>query len=126
MSMNNESKELNEQIMGNIDGGTLPENISKDTPQNSLVNGAEELNDRTLIGAAGGSIFQKKIKGAEDVGLYQQKKILKGDRYVDRYTGENYSVKDAKQIVKERQEISQAAGKPFDDVMNEDWDISFD
>ncbi len=126
MSMNNESKELNEQIMGNIDGGTLPENISKDTSQNSLVNGAEKLDDGALIGAAGGSIFQKKIKGAEDVGLYQQKKIFKGDRYVDRYTGENYSVKDAKQIVKERQEISQAAGKPFDDVMNEDWDISFD
>lgn len=126
MSMNNESKELNEQIMGNIDEGTLPENISKDTSQNSLVNGAEKLDDGALIGAAGGSIFQKKIKGAEDVGLYQQKKIFKGDRYVDRYTGENYSVKDAKQIVKERQEISQAAGKPFDDVMNEDWDISFD
>ncbi len=74
-------------------------------------NNAERLEDEINIeSVTGGSIFQKEVKGAKEAGLIMQSNLLKGDRYIDWYTGKNYSVKEAKKVVAERQAACRERG----------------
>lgn len=79
---------------------------------------AQRLEDENNIeSVTGGSIFQKEVKGAKEAGLIMQSNLLKGDRYIDWYTGKNYSVKEAKKVVAERQAACRERGvKSFQEI----------